>query len=195
LGIAVEAACPGKPLSLFDSGPVDPGADGGGWLAGGLPDQLFDLDRRHIDMHVDPVQERPGETAAIALHLERAAGAGADPITQKSACTGIHGGHQHETGREVEAGGGPGNGHRAVLEGLAQHLEHMLFELRQFVEEKDAVMGQGNFTRSRHLPAADQAGIGNCIMGRAKGSGGEQRRFFGQEAGGGENFGGLDRLL
>jgi len=71
----------------------------------------------------------------------------------------------------------------------------MLLELRQFVEEKNTVMGQGNFARSRHLPTADQAGIGNRMMGRAKGSGGEQRRFFRQEAGGGENFGGLDGLL
>ena len=81
LGIAIDPACPGKPVPLPHSRPVDPCADGRGRLAGGLADQLLDLDRRYIDMHVDPVEERPGQTAAVALHLQRAAGAGADTIT------------------------------------------------------------------------------------------------------------------
>jgi len=44
-------------------------------------------------------------------------------------------------------------------------------------------------------PAADQAGVGNRMMGGAKGPGGKQRYFFRQEAGGGENFSGLDGLV
>ena len=87
LGIAVDSGSAGKSPLLPHSRLVDPGTDGGGGFADWLTHQFLDLDRRHIDVHVDPVQEWPGETAAVALHLKGTAGAGADTITQKSAGT------------------------------------------------------------------------------------------------------------
>src|ERR671923_1790588 len=44
----------------------------------------------------------------------------------------------------------------AVLQRLAQDLEHLTAELGQFIQEEDAVMGQRHFARHRHLAAADQ---------------------------------------
>ena len=82
LGIAVNLGGTCKPLSLPHSCLVDANADGSRRLTGRLTDQFLDRDRRHLDMHVDAVQERPGETAAVALHLQRTAGAGTDAITQ-----------------------------------------------------------------------------------------------------------------
>ena len=87
LGIAVNLGGTCKPLSLPHSCLVDANADGSGGLTGRLADQLLDGDRRHLNVHIDPVQERPGETTAIALHLKRTAGTGPDTISQKPART------------------------------------------------------------------------------------------------------------
>ena len=87
LGIAVNLGGTCKPLSLPHSCLVDANADGSGRLTGRLTDQVLDRNRRHLNVHVDPVQERPGETAAVALHLQRTAGAGTDAITQIPAGT------------------------------------------------------------------------------------------------------------
>ena len=87
LGIAIDLARSRKPLPLPHPRPINPGTDGSRRLAGRLAHQFLDLNRRHLDMHVDPVQQRPGQPAAVALHLKRTAGARADPITQKPAGT------------------------------------------------------------------------------------------------------------
>ena len=56
-------------------GTDDPLPDGGGRLA--LPQlrQLFVGDRGHFDMDVDAVEQRPGDTAAVAGDLGRRAAA------------------------------------------------------------------------------------------------------------------------
>ena len=46
---------------------------------------------------------------------------------------------------------------RALLQGLAHGLQHAALELRQFVEEKHAMMRQGNFARRGIHIAAEQA--------------------------------------
>ena len=87
LGIAINLGGTCKPLSLPPSCLVDANADGSGRLTGRLADQLFDGDSRNLNVHIDPVQERPGETTAIALHLKRTAGTGADTIAEIAAGT------------------------------------------------------------------------------------------------------------
>jgi hypothetical protein len=47
---------------------------------------------------------------------------------------------------------------------LPQHLEHMAAELRQFIPEEYAVVGQRHFTRHRHMTATDQPHIGDRVM-------------------------------
>jgi len=40
-----------------------------------------------------------------------------------------------------------------LLEGLAQHLEHVTFELGEIIQEEDAVMRQRHLARQWHLAA------------------------------------------
>ena len=75
---------PGREPEAGD-GLVDAVADGSRRLASRLVNQLLDLDRRHLNVHVDPVQKRPGQPAAITLHLKRTAGAGTNTIAEKAA--------------------------------------------------------------------------------------------------------------
>jgi len=55
----------------------------------------------------------------------------------------------------------------ATFQRLAQHLEHVTAELRQLVEEENAVVRQRDFTRPRHRPAADQRLRRRRMMRRA----------------------------
>jgi hypothetical protein len=53
----------------------------------------------------------------------------------------------------------------AHLEELAQHLEDVASEFRQFIQKKNPMMRQGHFSRHRQLSAADQPHIRNRVMG------------------------------
>ena len=61
------------------------------------------------------------------------------------------------------------NGHRPILQRLAQHLQHVARELGQLVEKQHAVVRQADFARPRHAgAAADQAGVGDGVVRRAE---------------------------
>ncbi len=57
-----------------------------------------------------------------------------------------------------------------VFHGLAQHLQDILSEFGQLVQEQDAVVGQADFTGPRVLPPADQAGIRDGVVRRPEGA-------------------------
>jgi hypothetical protein len=55
-----------------------------------------------------------------------------------------------------------------LLEGLAQHLQDMSAELRQFIQKEDPMVRQRHLTWPRHLAAPDQPHIGDGVMRGAK---------------------------
>ena len=131
-------------------------------------------DAGDLHVQVDAVEERSREPGAVALDHQRRAGAVVLGIAQIAAGAGIHSRHQHE-------GGGIGEAHRrtadtdlAVLQGLAQHLQDVLFEFRQFVQKQHAVVGQGDLAGPGNGAAADQAGVGDGVVGRTEGANGDQ---------------------
>jgi len=73
---------------------------------------------------------------------------------------GVGGGHQkHPTG-EAAALLGPADPKLPLLERLAQLVEHLTAEFRQFIEEQDAVVGEAQFPGPRQGAATDQGGGG-----------------------------------
>ena len=58
--------------------------------------------------------------------------------------------------------------HRAVLQRLPQHLQHIARELRQLIQKQHAVVRQLHLTRPWHRAPADQPRIGDRVMRRAK---------------------------
>lgn len=65
-------------------------------------------------------------------------------VGEVAAGAGVHGRHEHEVRRVGERLGRAGDGHPAVFQGLAQHLQNVLLELRQLVQEQDAPVGERN---------------------------------------------------
>ncbi len=73
-----------------------------------------------------------------------------------AAAAGVHRRDQHEAGGVGDAVIGAGDRDLAVLERLPQRVQHARIELRQFVEEQHALMGQRNLTRLGADAAAGQ---------------------------------------
>src|SRR5690606_22486988 len=98
----------------------------------------------HVDMKVDPVEKRPRHARDVPMDHRRRAYTAVDRVAKKAARTWIHGADQHEARRIGQASTRTGNRDQPVFEWLPQRLEHVATELRQFVEEEDAVVGEGH---------------------------------------------------
>ena len=159
VGVGENVRIPFVTPALALPGRLHPLPDGLRALPRRLGRQLLDLHRRHFHVQVDAVQQRAGDAAHIALDGQRRAGALVARIGGKTAGAGIHGRHQHDVGRVSHRYLGPGDGHLPGLQRLAQHFQHILAKLGQFVQEQHAVVGQAHLTRFGYGPAADQARV------------------------------------
>jgi hypothetical protein len=61
-------------------------------------------------------------------------------------------------------------------QGLAQRLQDVTVEVGQLVEEEDAVMGEADLPRTRDVAAADEARVGDGVVGRTEGAAGRSSR-------------------
>ena len=138
---------------------------------------------RHVDRQIQAIAKRTGKTTAIAGHLLRRAAALARRIRREAARARIHRAHQNEARGKHRRARRARDDDAAVLERLAQHLEHVAAELEHLVEKEDAVMGEADLARARLSAAANQRDVGDGVMRRAKGTIGEQAGAARQEAG------------
>ena len=125
-----------------------------GRLAVALRAEVGRGERRHLDVQVDPVEERPGDLPAVARHVARRARAGVPRVSAEAARARVHRADEEEAGREGARPGGARDGDDAVLERLAQRLERVAPELGQLVEEEDAEVGERELARARVGSAA-----------------------------------------
>src|SRR2546425_13149277 len=107
-------------------------------------------------MDVDAVEQWAGDAGEVALHAEGPADAIVLRIAEVAAGARIHRRREHEPRRIREAHGGARDGYDAVLHRLAQHLEHVLAELGQLVQEQHAAVRETYLPRPRVRAAADQ---------------------------------------
>jgi hypothetical protein len=114
---------------------------------------------------------------------------------QKTARAWVHGGNQGEASGISEGGDGACEGDDPVLQGLAEGLQGIAAELGQLVEEEDAVVGETHFSRPGDAAAADEAGVGDRMVGRTEGTSGEEGLTGGKEAGDGIELGGLQGFV
>src|SRR6266545_3876336 len=117
--------------------------DGTGGAVGG-GGQLLERHRRHFDMQIDAVEERTTYPTHVTLDLRWSALARPLPIAEVAARTRIHRGDENEAGGEGAARQGARDGDLALFQRLPHHLQALAIELRQFVEEKDAVVSQAD---------------------------------------------------
>lgn len=88
---------------------------------------------------------------------------------------GVHGGDEHEIRRKLRGVRRSTDGDAAFFERLPQRFQTAAVKFGKFVEEEDAVVGEGDFAGLRDAAAADHAGITDGVMGRAERPRGEER--------------------
>lgn len=159
VGFGFAEAC-----GLAFSGLEDALADFGGWRPGGSGGELLGFESGDGDVEVDPVEEGAGDFRGVAE-----AGVGADAlgfvVSFVSAGAGVHGSDEDAIGGEGEGFFDSGDGDDAVFEGLAEGFEDVSGELGHFVEEEDAVVGEGDFSGLGGFSSADDGGVGSRVVG------------------------------
>jgi hypothetical protein len=92
---------------------------------------LTGQERGELDVEIDAVEERAGEAAEVSGAL----GGRTDTAVEggAAAAAGVGGGNELKAGREAADAAGAGDRDAAVLEGLAQRLEHVLLEFGELV--------------------------------------------------------------
>ena len=121
-------------------------------------------------MKIDPIEQGTRKTRLIGLGapLWLAATAGISGLQRMAAAAGIHRRHQLEARRIDAAMIGPGNRDLARFQRLAQRVERLGLEFRQFIEEQHAIMGERNLAGPRAGTAADKGRHRGRMMRRAK---------------------------
>ena len=78
--------------------------------------------------------------------------------------TWVHRGHEHETGRIFHGEFGAADGDHTILQGLAQHLQHLPFELGQFIQEQHAIVREADLAGLRERTTTDQGHIADRMV-------------------------------
>ena len=173
------------------------GGDAGGDLRAGLgrrrQREIGGRQRRHLDVQIDAVEQRPRQFALIFAGAARGAGAGQARIAQVAAAAGVHGGDQLHARRIGDMGGGARHLHLAGFQRLAQAVEHAALELGQLIEEQHAQMCEGDLAGPRLGAAADQRRHRGRMVRAAEGAAALQLAAL-QLAGDGGDHRNLQRL-
>jgi hypothetical protein len=123
---------------------------------------------RHLDAHVDAVEQRTGELAAIPRDLVGRTSATAVEMTKIAARTRVHRGDELKARGKVDLTRGARDRHPPRLQRLAQHLQHAAVELGQLVEEKHPAVRERDFPGARLAAAADERGARRRMVRRAE---------------------------
>ena len=108
-----------EPLALHHARPIHPLAHRRTRLATTFARESLVLHRRHFQMDVDAIEERPRDPRQVSLHDDRSACAIVVRIAEPAAGAGIHRGGQHEARRVGQAHRRARDRHDAILHRLA----------------------------------------------------------------------------
>ena len=126
--------------------------------------------RRHLDLQIDPIQQRPGDARPVACDLIGGAATFAARMAEVAAGAGIHRRNELKSCRKGRLARGPRDMNFPRLERLAQHLEHLAIPLGELVEKQYSVMRQRDLARPRIASAADERDRRRRVMRRPIGT-------------------------
>jgi hypothetical protein len=153
----------------------DPGCDRSGRLAVRGPDERRAVDGAELELEVEPVEQRTGQAAAVALHPVGTAGAGAGRVAEVTARAGVGRRDDERPSGVGDAGARPGDRDLAAFERLAERVEHPPRRLEQLVEQQQPPVRERELAGPGHAAAAtDEPGRGDRVVRLA------QRRHQGE---------------
>lgn len=193
IGIGLQAGAV-ETFALKGAGGLDALAHGLAGFAGALAAQLLKRHARHLHMNIYPVHEWAGYFFLVAFHHRDGAGALFFGIGGKTAGAGVHRANQNKVGRIGQRAGRAADRHDFVFQRLAQHFQHAVAKLRQFVQKEHAAMGQADFAGFGPASATDKAGVAHSVVRSAERPVADQRFIGGQLVGHGVDAGYVERL-
>ncbi len=105
-------------------------------------------DRVHLNVQVNPVEQRARHPALVIRTTTRRATATQRWIAHMPAATRIHRRHQLNARREGHMGIGARNRNLSRFQRLAQGIQHCSLKFGQFIQKQDAQMGQAHLART-----------------------------------------------
>lgn len=156
VGEALALEFPGGGDLLADLGAAGP------WRPVG---EFFEGDGGDFDVDIDTIEERAADSGHVAFDLRWGAIAATARVGAVAAWAGIEGGHEHEAGGEGRAAHGARDGDDPILEGLSHDFERFSIELGKFIEEENAVVGEGDFAWSGRAATPDESCIADGVVG------------------------------
>ena len=156
---------------------------------------LLDRHRINLDLNVNAVQQRAGNTIEITADLMLGTAALLLLTPEEAAGTRVHTCYKHETGLILSLILYAGDGDDAILQRLTKSLQCVTAEFRQFIHEKDAIVGHADFTRTGIRSATNQTGHRCAMMRRTEGTCSHQTTSWRQFASDGMNSGCLKRFI
>ncbi len=154
--------------------------DGRGILFRDVVEDLFDLLARNLQNHVDPVQQRAGNLALIALDVQQGTAAWLLRILVISADARIHRCDEHEIRGILDGSWHPGNHDILVFQRLAEHFKDLTRKLRQLVEKQDSLVRETDLSRRETRSSARDGNLGSGMVNLAERSLGDQGKIFGK---------------
>jgi len=97
-------------------------------------------------VHVDAVQQRPGELALIFVAAQLRVVTAFRRLVGVAAGARVQCGNQLKIGRVRDLLSGPGKRDLAAFQRFPQYFQYFAGELGQLIQKQDAVVCQGNFT-------------------------------------------------
>ena len=119
-------------------------------------------------MQVDTVKQGPGNLRTVIGNAVGAAVAATVLVAQVATGTGVHRGNELYTRRKIGLVCRPRDRDSAGLEWLAEYLQHVAIELRQFIEKQHTVVRPGNFARAGAGAASNDRRRRGRVMRRAE---------------------------
>ena len=152
-------------------------------------DQIGRGHRRHLDAQIDAVHQRARDARLViaGAAVDAAALAGIAGLERIAAATWIHRRDQHEAGRVGDAMIGARHRDLAVLQRLAQGIQHARIEFGQLVEEQHALMRQRDLAGLGADAAAGERSHAGGMMRRAERPPRRQRAAFDLAGNGGDH--------
>jgi hypothetical protein len=121
-----------------------------------------------MNQQIESIEQRARELVTVCSDALRGAGALRRRVAPASTGAQVHRPNEHEPCRKERSSLRASNLDRTVLERLAKRFQRRSIELRQLVQEEDALVGQAGLPRLRARPAAHDRSRGRGVVRSAK---------------------------
>jgi hypothetical protein len=122
------------------------------------------LNGHQIEVEVDPVEERPGETLLVGANLGGGTSTGTSRIPAVATWAGIHRENEHDTRGKIDAPSRARNCDTPVFDRGSERIKTRPAKFRGLIEEEYTAMCEAHLARHRRVASTDECNFTRCRM-------------------------------